>query len=392
MEMKNVKEIFLGGAQETTIADTPKSFTSSSIYSSYSFLDFYSTNQSDLGQEDKLKINFTITSNQGSPYIESMLTYYDENGSLRMPEFNINGTTNYDLTIKLTGTVDSNTWEVLLIQQYDSYGAGNNMRVELSKTGSSALDILVKNKIATSMFTLTINSIKLVKAVGVKKITNSNGDIIWGSYEEFPYRRLEYIHFNGAEYINDTYNPYPGMKLALTFKADIAGEMYTGTNRVSSGTGGGTTNNTLGSNANGKLAGWLLGSFRSYNDYDATDKHEFTIDRYNGKVYIDGTQVTSGTAQYGGTNTGGLYYGCRASASGELGLYMKANIYRITITNSGNTAWVRNMVPCQRKSDGVCGLYNVPSNTFYPMVGTTITDAAAGPVLDEYWDLTNPFN
>lgn len=54
------------------------------------------------------------------------------------------------------------------------------------------------------MFTLTINSIKLINStsLGVKKITNANGDIIWGSYEEFPYRRLEYINFNGAEYIN----------------------------------------------------------------------------------------------------------------------------------------------------------------------------------------------
>lgn len=109
MEMKNVKEIFLGGPEEITIANTSKSFTSSSIYSSYSFFDVYSTSQSNLGQADILKINFTITSNQGSPYIESMLTYYDETGSIKRPEFTINGTTNYEITTKLTGTVDSNT-------------------------------------------------------------------------------------------------------------------------------------------------------------------------------------------------------------------------------------------------------------------------------------------
>lgn len=43
--------------------------------------------------------------------------------------------------------------------------------------------------------------------------------------------------------------------------------------------------------------------------------------------------------------------------------------------------------PCQRKSDGVCGLYDTQTNVFFPMVGTTITDAAAGPVVDEYWNL-----
>lgn len=30
----------------------------------------------------------------------------------------------------------------------------------------------------------------------VKKIVDSNGDIIWASYDEFPYRRLEYVTTN----------------------------------------------------------------------------------------------------------------------------------------------------------------------------------------------------
>ena len=33
-------------------------------------------------------------------------------------------------------------------------------------------------------------------------------------------------------------------------------------------------------------------------------------------------------------------------------------------------------------------MYDTVGNTFYQMRGTTITDAAAGPVVDEYWDLT----
>lgn len=35
----------------------------------------------------------------------------------------------------------------------------------------------------------------------VKMIQDSNGNIIWGSATYFPYRRLEYIHFSGAESI-----------------------------------------------------------------------------------------------------------------------------------------------------------------------------------------------
>ena len=33
----------------------------------------------------------------------------------------------------------------------------------------------------------------------VKKIEDANGNIIWGSQSTFPYRRLEYIHFNGSD-------------------------------------------------------------------------------------------------------------------------------------------------------------------------------------------------
>ena len=49
-----------------------------------------------------------------------------------------------------------------------------------------------------------------------------------------------------------------------------------------------------------------------------------------------------------------------------------------------------NQFPAQRKSDGVCGLYDTVSQTFFPMTGSIVTSGAAGPVADEYWDLTAP--
>ena len=47
-------------------------------------------------------------------------------------------------------------------------------------------------------------NMKDIKAISipagtVKKIEDSNGNIIWGSQDAFPYRRLEYIHFNGTD-------------------------------------------------------------------------------------------------------------------------------------------------------------------------------------------------
>ena len=44
-----------------------------------------------------------------------------------------------------------------------------------------------------------------------------------------------------------------------------------------------------------------------------------------------------------------------------------------------------NAYPVQRKSDGVCGLYDTITNTFYPMQGTAITYQAAGNTVTEEW-------
>lgn len=49
---------------------------------------------------------------------------------------------------------------------------------------------------------------------------------------------------------------------------------------------------------------------------------------------------------------------------------------------------LHNYIPCQRKSDNVCGLYDTVDNLFLAMQGTSITTQAAGPTVDEYWDLT----
>lgn len=51
------------------------------------------------------------------------------------------------------------------------------------------------------------------------------------------------------------------------------------------------------------------------------------------------------------------------------------------ITTDGykkNIRYQFNLVPAQRKSDSVCGLYDILNNRFYPMEGTNITTTAAG--------------
>lgn len=44
----------------------------------------------------------------------------------------------------------------------------------------------------------------------VQKIEDASGKIIWGSQTAFPYRRLEYIHASGAEYISTSFKTKSG--------------------------------------------------------------------------------------------------------------------------------------------------------------------------------------
>lgn len=56
---------------------------------------------------------------------------------------------------------------------------------------------------------------------------------------------------------------------------------------------------------------------------------------------------------------------------------------RFELTNSPLVTFMLNLIPVQRKSDDVCGLYDEINDMFYPMKGTNITTAAKGTELGE---------
>ena len=408
MEMKNVKEIMIpeGLNKEATVASTSASFYSSTAQSSYTYLNSYSTSDSNLGQSDLLKINFTVISHQGNPYIESMITYVNENGTTQYPEFTINGTTNFNLTVKLSREVDSNTWEVLLLEQYDQNGNINYIRVQLAKTSSGDLGIYVKNDVAIKMFTLQINSIKTINNFGVSKITTANGDIIWGSPDAFPYRLLDYIYFSGNnEYINtglqgssghywqvlvsfDTYTETSDVlcsyndTIANTRKRFYLGRGTTGpAMRFNLGN---TWSNTISVPLNNKMK--LEGRTAQSGSNTILYIH---VENESGSTLID-TSITSATNT---TNSNGynLFLMANNNDNKSAERFSNGKVYNLIQKATNSSGIVEfNGIPCQRKSDNVCGLYDVINNTFYPMQGTNITTTAAGTILDEYWDLTAP--
>lgn len=245
----------------------------------------------------------------------------------------------------------------------------------------------------------------------VKKIEDANGNIIWGSASAFPYRRLEYIHFSGAEGCNLTVRPaqtnHTGLfSLTCTINPP-GGSGYSvimgcagdsgasgGAMRILCQTSGTTTGQRVGRNS----------STYGYSFTPTANKKYIVRLRCasNNSTYIDYRDGDTNALITGTAHSASISYTSanmptiqlmRYNVSGSIinNGYAVGNIYKLTKQQTdASSAYLWKMYPVQRKSDGVCGLYNTVNGYFVPMEGTNITDSAAGPTVDEYWDLTDP--
>jgi hypothetical protein len=231
----------------------------------------------------------------------------------------------------------------------------------------------------------------------VKKIENANGDIIWGSYDAFPYRRLEYIHFNGAEYIlvEKPNNNYYYLKFSLD--SIINDKFIFGTNGDNNSSGAMRITNRMASTGyyqtrygRNSSSNTNIAQLSTDTDYQMRFRIYANNNLYSGIVDSAGTTIGSNTfsavsfTKANMNNFAIMGY----NNGGTVGNMTAGKVYWYLIRETdGASTILTQAYPCQRKSDGVCGLYDVINSTFYPMVGTTITDAAAGPIVDEYWNL-----
>ena len=251
---------------------------------------------------------------------------------------------------------------------------------------------------------------KNVKAISipegsVKKIEDSNGNTLWGSQDAFPYRRLEYIHFNEAEYIDSGIIPAVSKTYAIKALFETGTKAW---NRLFGAYDGNLNNaarrfNISGSNSQNTT--FVVGNLweQSTESLDTTNIRWYSIScnaafkRF--WLYIRSSDNATSiyykqldtTVALTGYNVS-LAIGTNKGNGGSLDqtAFAKAKVYAFQVKSGSMTTGtiINNFIPCQRKSDGVCGLYDVMNNVFKPMQGTTITDAAAGPTVDEYWDLT----
>lgn len=253
--------------------------------------------------------------------------------------------------------------------------------------------------------------------IDLKKIENSNGDIIWGSQSAFPYRRLEYIHFSGSERIDTGMKPqvhFYYLNCKVQTRTDAWSFIWGAAAHINNtffrlfwqGNTDGRLNPRLKNTNTDYVSGTenkiIQLRLRNYATNNSTGTYWWACQDLNGDGLSDGDGTTEMKSKYYNSSTYacnfnnfnttiaiGQYHTDDSWTAAEAQAIM--DVYRYFIRdNTGTSTIVNDQYPCQRKSDGKCGLYDIITGTFYPMQGTNITDSAAGPVVDEYWDLTAP--
>ena len=257
-------------------------------------------------------------------------------------------------------------------------------------------------------------TMKNVKAVTipegtVKKIEDSNGNIIWGSYAAFPYRRLEYLYFNGIDnYVN------LGGKISYS-RIDTAIAELISVDNEDAVAGGYSYNGTWpryylprfvnnGSNARFAISSTWTSNNITYPlntklrfsikvGANATSACTCTIKNEDTNTVILNEDITPTAASGGSTsNNPTVYLGAlssklNASDTEHAVNFTECKIYFWSRTSYDGTTVKYDAYPVQRKSDGAFGFY-FPSNNLFAILEGTQTSATAGPVVDEYWDLT----
>ena len=237
----------------------------------------------------------------------------------------------------------------------------------------------------------------------VRKIEDSNGNIIWGSASAFPYRVLEYIDIPAAAYIdtNSQGNSRTGLKLEIDFNPDgesseIAGNLF-GAIYYNGST---YYRYHLSPNSTGLLQVWYGTGNNAYKNADlystTTGKHVIELNSHSAndnKLYVDG--VDKGTySTPSTTNTGLLYVGARRfnnNGTVTINNYSrKIRVYYLEIMGSNigtDPNDTSKCYPVQRKSDGKVGLFKIWNNGQAVRFCTseTSTECIAGPTVNEYY-------
>ena len=237
----------------------------------------------------------------------------------------------------------------------------------------------------------------------VKKIEDSNGNTIWGSQSAFPYRRLEYITSNGTQALDTGVkcgrNSY--MKIVFMDTAGLDSNQQgrgavANNQRFACGSNNGTVFFGLGN-------AWITRVEQTLNikrtvgvqgpECNVLNNQIGTSNKKQGYL-IDSTFTENTHTFPSGITWYSVYlFGSRGNTSGSIQNPLSCRLYYTELGYTSGTArnYNKRYYPVQRKSDGKLGLYDTISNTFLSELvsGSDANSLAAGPVADEYWDMTD---
>lgn len=233
----------------------------------------------------------------------------------------------------------------------------------------------------------------------VKKIYDAEGNIMWGSQSDFPYRRLEYVICNGlaacdTEITPSTASGNPVTKFIIKIKT---GNSVTTQQRIIANYKAGATyprmypiiintkfQNVIGSNWGG--------------DIDVAANTEYTIESsmYGNDRYITVNDVKTQLGhmnEYTATsgNTYGIGAGINKSNSPIFENGFTGYIYYTEMVSQNDNRHFY-FIPVQRKSDNKVGflkfsVFNGVNNNDYTFLPSTwSSEFGAGPVVNEYFD------
>lgn len=195
------------------------------------------------------------------------------------------------------------------------------------------------------------------------------------------YQELDFIQSTGSEYIDTgvcIYDYYDKIKMEVDMQltpgasqneycyqgAGMAGSsgyyfsvpgFWTGSNNIDVSIGNGNTANCV----------------HTFTNARDTYRHKIYVDAYNGECGFDDDTYTG--LEYSsissGLGTGNINLFAIRSYSESARNYIKMCLYGCTITDMSTNIKLRDFVPCYRVSDGVVGLYDLVTETFFTNQG-----------------------
>lgn len=244
---------------------------------------------------------------------------------------------------------------------------------------------------------------KTVKAIiynnkSLKNIKNTNGDIIWGSQSDYPYRRLEYIDIPPASYLNlnQQCNNETGLKIEWNPNPTGQTSQQTSGNPWGAIYYNGSTyyRYHLTASSTGQLQAYF-GSGTNYKNTGQTTitntktTYELNYKTYKDKkLYVDDTLIGTYTTASSRLTPSFFLGARRRNQNGTTSTEIYPRSIRVYFLELQISTGTSKCYPVQRKSDGAIGLlkvYNDGASVRF-CTSETSTPCIAGPVVDEYYD------